>query len=698
MSGVAGIGYRGLPFEAAGGVMDSGEWFEDGVSTPSLQSMSERSDSENQDCDTASNESRERPLNQGVDDVGEARAGFSVQGWRQAVNADGGMEWLAAWTGDWEGARKYYRWANEDLEELADCWVNLALMYMRRKLGGGLLRQVMAEQGLGKAWTRAKVARGKMHRMLDGVLCMEHRIARLQMAAHWWVGGQAALHRKGARSWFTQTECEVGVRHRGAKSDTERSKQKKEKQNEVQAQVQVQVQVAARSKQKGQKQGQGQAQGRAEAQAQATVLVQEQVELFWNCAEVQAAVQAQAQVKGHTLARTRVADRHGGQLGQEQAQVKAEALVVALAQGQADAEAQTAGQAQAQEDAAWERTLGQVLALASGWWGGGTTDAEQGTRVQKQGHGGRTHEQRQEQVQGRTEAQVAVLAQGQADAEAQSAERAQLETKWRAWEKRNEVQAQAQVQVHMAARRKQKGSGYEQTQRTEEQAQVTTRVHECHGGRTHGGAQAQARAQETIRVCQGCHGGRTHGQGQEQVQGRTEAQVAVLAQGQAVAEAQTAGQAQVEAHTRAWARVAEGNGGLTQGQVQARRIQEIRGRAQAKAGAVAQVQGGLTHGMPLARAQVERLDASAFIAQVEEAGNKRWRDMMAAHDKELSEMTKAETEFFEMDHEELDWNLRTDWNFTKLKTKTNGKKKVTTKKKEWRNPQSGVTRDPGKPV
>ena len=579
MSGVAGIGYRGLPFEAAGGVMDSGEWFEDGVSTPSLQSMSERSDSENQDCDTASNESRERPLNQGVDDVGEAPAGFSVQGWRQAVNADGGMEWLAAWTGDWEGARKYYRWANEDLEELADCWVNLALMYMRRKLGGGLLRQVMAEQGLGKAWTRAKVARGKMHRMLDGVLCMEHRIARLQMAAHWWVGGQAALHRKGARSWFTQTECEVGVRHRGAKSDTERSKQKKEKQNEVQAQVQVQVQVAARSKQKGQKQGQGQAQGRAEAQAQATVLVQEQVELFWNCAEAQAAVQAQAQVKGHTLARTRVADRHGGQLGQEQAQVKAEALVVALAQGQADAEAQTAGQAQAQEDAAWERTLGQVLALASGWWGGGTTDAEQGTRVQKQGHGGRTHEQRQEQVQGRTEAQVAVLAQGQA-----------------------------------------------------------------------------------------------------------------------VAEAQTAGQAQVEAHTRAWARVAEGNGGLTQGQVQARRIQEIRGRAQVKAGAVAQVQGGLTHGMPLARAQVERLDASAFIAQVEEAGNKRWRDMMAAHDKELSEMTKAETEFFEMDHEELDWNLRTDWNFTKLKTKTNGKKKVTKKKKEWRNPQSGVTRDPGKPV
>ena len=121
-----------------------------------------------------------------------------------------------------------------------------------------------------------------------------------------------------------ETECEVGVRHRGAKSDTERSKQKKEKQNEVRAQVQVQVQVATRSKQKGQKEGRGHAQGRAEAQAQATVLVQEQAELFRHYAEAQAAVQAQAQVKGHTLARVRVADRHGGQLGQEQAQVRAE--------------------------------------------------------------------------------------------------------------------------------------------------------------------------------------------------------------------------------------------------------------------------------------------------------------------------------------------------------------------------------------
>ena len=138
LRGVAGIGYRGLPFEAAGGVMDSGEWSEDGVSTPSLQNMSERSDSENQDCDTASSESRERPLNQGADDVGEARAGFSVQGWRQVVNADGGMEWLAAWKEYWAGAGKYYRWTKEDLEDLADRWENLAADYMRRKLGGGI--------------------------------------------------------------------------------------------------------------------------------------------------------------------------------------------------------------------------------------------------------------------------------------------------------------------------------------------------------------------------------------------------------------------------------------------------------------------------------------------------------------------------------------------------------------------------------
>ena len=183
--------------------MDPGEWSEGGVSTPSLQSMSERSDSENQDCDTASSESRERPLNQGADDVGETRAGFSVQEWRQVVKADGGMEWVTAWTGDWEGARKLYRWAKEDLEELTETWEYLALIYMRRKLGGGLVRQVMAERGLAMGWTRAKVDRGKMHRALDGVLCMEHRIARLQMAAHWRVCGQAALHRKGARSWFT---------------------------------------------------------------------------------------------------------------------------------------------------------------------------------------------------------------------------------------------------------------------------------------------------------------------------------------------------------------------------------------------------------------------------------------------------------------------------------------------------------------
>ena len=62
--------------------------------------------------------------------------------------------------------------------------------------------------------------------------------------------------------------------------------------------------------------------------------------------------------------------------------------------------------------------LGQVLVLASEWWDGGTTDTKHRAQAQKQGHGGRTHEQKHEQVQGRTEAQVAELAQGQADAEA----------------------------------------------------------------------------------------------------------------------------------------------------------------------------------------------------------------------------------------------------------------------------------------
>ena len=101
--------------------------------------------------------------------------------------------------------------------------------------------------------------------------------------------------------------------------------------------------------------------------------------------------------------------------------------------------------------------------------------------------------------------------------------------------------------------------------------------------------------------------------------------MAVLAQGQADAEAQTAGRAKarVEAHRRAWARVADSNGGLTHGQVQERGIQEIRDRAQAKAGAAAHVH-GLPHGMPSARAQVELswLDVRARIAQVKEARNK----------------------------------------------------------------------------
>ena len=39
-------------------------------------------------------------------------------------------------------------------------------------------------------------------------MCMEHRIARLQMVAHSHVCSQPALHRKGAtRTWFTQTSA-----------------------------------------------------------------------------------------------------------------------------------------------------------------------------------------------------------------------------------------------------------------------------------------------------------------------------------------------------------------------------------------------------------------------------------------------------------------------------------------------------------
>ena len=109
--------------------------------------------------------------------------------------------------------------------------------------------------------------------------------------------------------------------------------------------------------------------------------------------------------------------------------------------------------------------------------------------------------------------------------------------------------------------------------------------------------------------------------------------MAVLAQGQADAEAQSTGRAKarVDAHARVWDQVAHSNGGRTHGQVQARRIQEIRDRAQAKAGAVAQVQGGLRHGMPLARAQVKQadgelswLEARARVAQMKNAEVERF--------------------------------------------------------------------------
>ena len=140
------------------------------------------------------------------------------------------------------------------------------------------------------------------------------------------------------------------------------------------------------------------------------------------------------------------------------------------------------------------------------------------------------------------------------------------------------------------------------------------------------------------------------------------------------------------------------------------------------------------------RVQTESLDAS-FMALVGNAGNRRWLHMSEA---ELTERKHAEMRrFLAEDTTELgvveqaeeyieqtkeaerrsrmtrstrmdsvwedweDWGFtktktetngtKTDWNFTKMKMKTNGTKTVK-KKKEWRDPQSGVTRDPGKSV
>ena len=77
--------------------------------------------------------------------------------------------------------------------------------------------------------------------------------------------------------------------------------------------------------------------------------------------------------------------------------------------------------------------------------------------------------------------------------------------------------------------------------------------------------------------------------------------------------------------------------------------------------------------------------AEAYIEQTKEAERRSrlTRSTRMDLDRDFTE-TKTETN-----------KTKTDWNFTKTKMKTNGKKTVK-KKKEWRDPQSGVTRDPGK--
>ena len=89
--------------------------------------------------------------------------------------------------------------------------------YLRRKLGVGTIETALTAQGLLRSnqvaaildedrdankWTRR-------HRVMDAVLCMEHRIARLQMAAHQW---QQQQGRKtvATRDFFSQTTRGAG--------------------------------------------------------------------------------------------------------------------------------------------------------------------------------------------------------------------------------------------------------------------------------------------------------------------------------------------------------------------------------------------------------------------------------------------------------------------------------------------------------
>ena len=180
-----------------------------GDSTPSTK-HGVLSEQEPRESDT-DEEGQERSV-----DEARGKAALNFRGWKQVVK-EGKTTWTAEWSGDWDSAELWWGWNDDDEKRIAKEWGFLGHAYLRRKFGVGTMETALTAQGLLRScqgaaifdedrdankWTRR-------HRVMDAVLCMEHRIARLQMAAHQW---QQQQGRKtvATRDFFSQTTRGAG--------------------------------------------------------------------------------------------------------------------------------------------------------------------------------------------------------------------------------------------------------------------------------------------------------------------------------------------------------------------------------------------------------------------------------------------------------------------------------------------------------
>ena len=177
-----------------------------GDSTPSTK-HGVLSEQEPRESDT-DEERQERSV-----DEARGKAALNFRGWKQVVK-EGKTTWTAEWGGDWDSVALWWGWSDDDQEGLESEWAFLGQAYLRRKLSVGRLETALSEQGVLKRTQGSRVDKKdahtwtQRHKIMDGVLCMEHRIARLQMAAHQWQQQQQQQQgqkKVATRDYFSQT-------------------------------------------------------------------------------------------------------------------------------------------------------------------------------------------------------------------------------------------------------------------------------------------------------------------------------------------------------------------------------------------------------------------------------------------------------------------------------------------------------------